>query len=75
MRLVEQQNSKIFSFTISRHYVRERSENKTDTIVAILAAGLGSIAAAQSALKIKVYIVSDETVPSSHEVDEALRQK
>ena len=44
-------------------------------IVAILAAGLASIAAAQSALKIKVYIVSDETVPSSHEVDEALRQK
>ena len=44
-------------------------------IVAILAAGLGSIAAAQSTLKIKVYIVSDETVPSSHEVEEALRQK
>jgi hypothetical protein len=42
-------------------------------IVAILAAGLGSIAAAQSTLKIKVYIVSNESVPSSHEVDEALR--
>ena len=44
-------------------------------IVAILAAGLGSIATAQSTLKIKVYIASNETVPSSHEVEEALRQK
>jgi hypothetical protein len=43
--------------------------------VAILAAGLGSIAMAQSNLKIKVYIVSDEKVPSSHEVEVALRQK
>jgi hypothetical protein len=42
--------------------------------VALLTAGLAPVAPAQS-LKIKVYIVTDETVLSSHEVVEATRQK
>jgi len=43
--------------------------------VAVLAASLASVAQAQSILRIKVYIVSNETVASSHEVEETLRQK
>ena len=39
--------------------------------VAVLAASLAPAVPAQSTLKIKVYIVSDETVPSSREVVEA----
>jgi hypothetical protein len=40
-----------------------------------LAASLAPAVPAQSTLKIKVYIVSNGTVPSSHEVREAIRQK
>ena len=43
--------------------------------VAVLATSLASGVAAQSTLKIKVYIVSDQTVPSSREVVEAIRLK
>jgi len=43
--------------------------------VAVLAASLATVAQAQSTLKIKVYIVSDEKVPSTREVGETLRQK
>jgi hypothetical protein len=43
--------------------------------VAVLTASLASIASAQSIPKIKLYIVSNETVQSSNEVAEALRQK
>jgi hypothetical protein len=48
---------------------------KRKLAVAILAASLASVAPAQSTLKIKVYIVRNETVPASHEVVETLRQK
>ena len=43
--------------------------------VAVLAASLAPAVPAQSTLKIKVYIESDETVPSSREVVEAIRLK
>jgi hypothetical protein len=48
---------------------------KRKLVVAVLAASLATLAQAQSTLKIKVYIVSNETVPSSREVGERLRQK
>ena len=41
--------------------------------VAVLAASLASGVPAQSTLKIKVYIASDETVPSTREVIEVIR--
>jgi hypothetical protein len=44
-------------------------------VALFLAAGLASVAGAQSTLRIKVYIVSDEAAPASHEVAEAVRQK
>jgi len=43
--------------------------------VAALAAVFASVAPAQSALKIKVYIVPDEKNPTSREVQEILRQR
>jgi hypothetical protein len=48
---------------------------KRKLAVALLAASLGTVAQAQSTLKIKVYIVNNETVPSTREVGETLRQK
>jgi hypothetical protein len=42
--------------------------------VAVLTASLASITSAQSIPKIKLYIVSNETVQSSNEVAETLRQ-
>ncbi len=46
---------------------------KTELAVAVLAASLASVAQAQSTLKIKVYIVSNQTVTSTCEVGETLR--
>jgi hypothetical protein len=43
--------------------------------IAVLAASLATVAQAQSTLKIKVYIVSNDAVPSTREVGETLRQK
>ena len=43
--------------------------------VLVLAASLAPAVTAQSTLKIKVYIASDETVASSREVVEAIRLK
>ena len=48
---------------------------KTIMAVAVLAASLATAASEQRTLKIKAYIVSNETQPSSHEVGETLRQK
>ncbi len=48
---------------------------KRKVAVAVLAASLATLAPAQSALKIKAYIVSNEKEPSSREVGQTLRQK
>lgn len=48
---------------------------KRKLAVAVLAASLATAAPAQSVLRIKAYIVSNEMEPASHEVGQTLRQK
>jgi hypothetical protein len=51
-----------------------RAKMKKIMAVAVLIASVASVAPAQS-LKIKVYMVTNETLPSSHEVVEETRQR